>query len=134
MNLKINRKLAWLGSAALSGAMLLPAVAFAQDAVASGIDLSDTSSNAGLSEIVVTAQRREQSVQDVPIAVTALNGETLQANRVVNVADLSGLAPGVTVRTAAGGSSLPQFGIRGAVSTGTTPGSDKEVSIYLDGV
>jgi iron complex outermembrane receptor protein len=91
-------------------------------------------SDGGLDVIVVTAQKREQSVQDVPIAVTALGAEALEANRVVNVTDLSSLAPGVTVRTSAGGSRLPSFSIRGAVSYGVAPGSDKQVSIYLDGV
>jgi iron complex outermembrane receptor protein len=90
--------------------------------------------NSGLGVIIVTAQKREQSVQDVPIAVTALSGDALVANRVTNVTDLSSLAPGVTVRTAAGGSQLPSFTIRGAVSYGVVPGSDKQVSIYLDGV
>lgn len=87
-----------------------------------------------LEEIIVTAQKREQSLQDVPIAVTALSEDALKANRVTDVTDLSGLAPGLTVRTAAGGSKLPQFIIRGAFSSGLVPGSDKQVSIYLDGV
>jgi iron complex outermembrane receptor protein len=86
-----------------------------------------------LEQIVVTAQKREQNLQDVPIAVTALSQNALQANRVTNVNDLSGLAPGVQVRAAAGGSQLASFTIRGAVSYGVVPGSDKEVSIYLDG-
>jgi iron complex outermembrane receptor protein len=88
----------------------------------------------GLQEIIVTAQKREQSLQDVPIAVTALGGEALQANRVTNVVDLSGLAPGVTVRVSAGGSGLPIFAVRGQLSYGIAPGSDKQTSIYLDGV
>ena len=45
----------------------------------------------GLEEIVVTAQKREQSVQDVPIAVTALSGDALAANRVTDVTDLTSL-------------------------------------------
>lgn len=90
--------------------------------------------NGGLEEIIVTAQKREQSLQDVPIAVTALTGNTLEVNRVSSVSDLSGLAPGVIVRTAAGGSQLPSFSIRGAISYGVVPGSDKQVSIYVDGV
>jgi iron complex outermembrane receptor protein len=88
----------------------------------------------GLEEIVVTAQKREQNLQDVPIAVTAITGDSLQTNRVTSVSDLSGLAPGVIVRTAAGGSQLPSFSIRGAISYGVVPGSDKQVSIYIDGV
>lgn len=105
-------------------------VAPANVAPAPGSATPDT----GLAEIVVTAQRRSQSVQDVPIAVTALSGETLQANRVTNVTDLTGLAPGVTVRTSAGGSQLPVFAIRGVLSYGVVPGSDKQVSQYIDGV
>jgi iron complex outermembrane receptor protein len=87
-----------------------------------------------LEEIVVTAQKREQSAQDVPIAITAITADTLQANRVTNVADLSGLAPNVLVRPSAGSSGIPSFSMRGVVSYGVVPGSDKEVSIYLDGV
>ncbi|MCB2072524.1 MAG: TonB-dependent receptor [Novosphingobium sp.] len=90
--------------------------------------------DSGLGVIVVTAQKREQSVQDVPIAVTAISGESLEVNRVTDVTDLSGLAPGVTVRVSAGGSQLPSFSIRGAISYGVVPGSDKQVSMYLDGV
>ena len=91
-------------------------------------------SNNQLAEVVVTAQKREQSLQDVPIAVTALTSEALQTNRITSVSDLSGMAPGVMVRTAAGGSRLPSFSIRGAISYGVVAGSDKQVSLYLDGV
>ena len=94
----------------------------------------ESENDSGLDVIVVTAQKREQDVQDVPIAVTALSGDTLEVNRVTDVTDLSGLAPGVTVRASAGGSQLPSFTIRGAISYGVVPGSDKQVSMYLDGV
>ncbi|MCB2078686.1 MAG: TonB-dependent receptor [Novosphingobium sp.] len=114
-----------LASSALAALGMVPAQALAQ---------SEDGTSTGLSEIIVTAQKREQSVQDVPIAVTALAGDTLEVNRVTDVTDLSGLAPGVTVRTSAGGSQLPSFSIRGAISYGVVPGSDKQVSMYLDGV
>ncbi len=116
---------ALLACTALAVIGFMPAKANAQAASEDG---------SGLEEIIVTAQKREQSMQDVPIAVSALGGETLQANRVVTVSDLGGLAPGVTVRTAAGGSQLPSFSIRGAVSYGVVPGSDRQVSMYIDGV
>src|SRR5258706_5774534 len=110
---------------ALAAALLMPIEAMAQ---------AGENDNGGLTEIIVTAQKREQNVQDVPIAVTALGTDTLQANRVTNVVDLTGLAPGVTVRISAGGSQLPVFTIRGVSSFGVVPGSDKQVSQYLDGV
>ncbi len=87
-----------------------------------------------LEEVIVTAQKREQSVQDVPVAVTALTPETLEVNTVMNVSDLSGLAPNLTVRPAVGGTNLPAFNMRGITSYGIVPGSDKQIPIYLDGV
>ena len=87
-----------------------------------------------LAEVVVTAQKREQSVQDVPIAVTALSGDTLAVNRIASVTDLSGLAPNVVVRRGSVTQNVPAFTVRGAVSYGVVAGSDKQVSIYLDGV
>src|ERR1700761_8870579 len=77
-----------------------------------------------LSEIVVTAQKREQSLQDVPIAITALGAEALQTNRVTNVQDLNNLAPNLTVRTSAGGIGIPSFSMRGITSYGVVPGSE----------
>jgi iron complex outermembrane receptor protein len=85
-------------------------------------------------EIVVTAQRREQNVQDIPVAVTALTQEAIAINRVVTVNDLNLLAPGFTVEPAAGGSQLPAFSMRGITSYGVVPGSDKAISMYIDGV
>ena len=87
----------------------------------------------GLEDIIVTAQKREERLQDVPIAVTAIGGETLQANRVVNVTDLNGLSPGLQVSTATGGIGLPLVVMRGEQSYGVAPGSDKQVALYIDG-
>ena len=87
-----------------------------------------------LEEVIVTAQKREQSVQEVPVAMTALTQEALATNRVANVTDLSGLAPNVVARPAPGGNAIASFSMRGITSYGVVPGSDKEVSIYLDGV
>ena len=95
---------------------------------------SDAAQTGGLEEIIVTAQKREQSIQSVPVAVTALTGTTLVNNRVFSVTDLTGLAPGMSVRPAAGGSQIPSFSMRGVTSYGVVPGSDKEVSMYIDGV
>ena len=116
---------ALLACTAMAATGFMPGQAFAQGA---------EGDSGGLEEIVVTAQKREQNLQDVPIAVTAITGDALTTNRVTSVSDLTGLAPGVIVRTAAGGSQLPSFSIRGAISYGVVPGSDKQVSIYIDGV
>ncbi|MCE7798297.1 TonB-dependent receptor [Sphingobium sufflavum] len=114
------RRRHFLTTTAGAVALLSPVQGFAQEV--------------GLQDIIVTAQKREQSLQDVPIAVTALTQETIQANRIFSVNDLSSIAPGVIVRPSPGGSQVPVFTIRGQNSFGVVPGSDKQVSIYIDGV
>jgi len=88
----------------------------------------------GVGEIVVTAQKRSQNLQDVPISMTAVTAKALQANRITNVTDLSAVVPNLAVRSSGGGSQLPAFTMRGITSYGVVPGSDKELSIYIDGV
>jgi iron complex outermembrane receptor protein len=95
---------------------------------------SDAEPQATLSEITVTAQKRTQNLQDVPISITAIDQGALQSNRITNVTDLNALAPNLTVRVSAGGSGVPSFTVRGLVSYGSLPGTDKSVSVYVDGV
>ena len=99
--------------------------AFAQDA---------TASDGGIGEIVVTAQKREQNLQDVPVAVTAVGAETLQANRVTNIMDLSGLAPGLSSRQNAGSTGAPSYNLRGVFASASVASQDREVASYIDGV
>jgi len=122
---KVQWRNALLGTTAISLGMSFSATALAQEA---------DGGDGGLAEIIVTAQKREQSLQDVPIAVTALGGEALAANRVTNVSDLSGLAPGLTAAPTAGGTKVIQFSMRGATGNGVVPGADRTVGIYIDGV
>src|ERR1700730_4062077 len=55
-----------------------------------------------LEEIVVTAQRRAENLQDVPITVTAVSAQVLAAAGVTNTADLVNVVPGLTMPTSAG--------------------------------
>ena len=88
----------------------------------------------GLEDIVVTAQRREQRLQDIPIAVTAVTGNTLKADRILTVIDLTGIVPGLYARPNAGGLASPSFALRGVQSASSNSSQDRETSIYLDGV
>ena len=123
-----------LACTSLASAAIAPTQASAQAAAAPAAQPGPANDSAKLEEIVVTAQKRAQSLQDVPIAVTALTNAALVNNRVYSVTDIKGLVPGLSVVPAAGGSQIPSFSIRGITSYGVVPGSDKEVSIYLDGV
>ena len=92
------------------------------------------SQQSGIGEIVVTAQKREQRLQDVPIAVTALSPAVLAANRVQNVIDLNALVPNLSIRETSGGDGGSGMALRGALSYGVGPGADREVGYYLDGI
>ena len=101
--------------------------ALAQDQAAAG-------KSTGLTEIIVTAQKREQRLQDVPVAVTAITSETLQINRVADVMDLNGLAPGLMARANAGSTGSPSYSMRGVFASGSDPAQDREIATYVDGV
>ena len=88
----------------------------------------------GIQDIVVTAQKREQNLQVVPVAVTALQPQALTVNRVTNLVDLGSVAPGTTVRNTPGGLGEPQIVIRGALSASNFACQDHAISINVDGV
>ena len=85
----------------------------------------------GLEEILVTAQRREQSLQDVPISVTAVTGEAIEQGGFSDVEDLSIFVPNLFMRDAFTGQSLIVRGI------GTSTGNEafeQAVAAFSDGV
>lgn len=109
---------------------ILPMAANAQQpqSVGSG---DATSAGAGLEEIVVTAQKRGENLQKVPIAVTALSAQTLAAKGIANTSDLVAVTPGLNYTTG-GGYALPR--IRGVGAGSTSGGNENPVATYVDGV
>ena len=85
----------------------------------------------GLEEIVVTAQRRDQRLQDVPISVTALTETAIKSSGITNTAAFNGMVPSLVV-TQSGPSSL--YFIRGAGSAIAAPNGEQAVAVYIDGV
>ena len=84
-------------------------------------------------EIVVTAQRREQSLQDVPVVVTALSEQLLEDTGVRDIKDLQILTPGLTV-TSTTSESVTTARIRGVGTVGDNPGLESSVGVTIDGV
>ena len=84
----------------------------------------------GVQDIVVTASRRSESLQRVPINVIAVQGARLDALRIVNTADLPQLAPGLTVVRSGG--IIPFIRGVGTATSGFT--TEIPVAVYLDGV
>ena len=113
----------------LAGTAIAASTAIGAPAYAQGAD-----DNAFSNEIIVTAQKREQSIQDVPIAVSALGDETIKANRITNTLGLTGLAPGLIARVNPGGNASPSFSMRGISASASVPTQDRQIPIYVDGV
>jgi len=86
-----------------------------------------------LEEVVVTAQKREQNLQDVPVAVSAFSGEVLRDSGVRDMFELTNIAPSLTV-TAAQTSTTTAFGIRGIFTSSQNFGLESSVGLYVDGV
>lgn len=116
-----------------SSAMALCCLAPANAAEASDQSSVNSSNDYSLTDIVVTAQRREESLQDVPVAVTALNADALAQMRVANISNLSGAAPNLSI-VAQGIQSTPIIAIRGISGGSSNNGVDPKAGIYLDGV
>jgi len=86
-----------------------------------------------IDDIVVTAQKREQNLQDVPIVVTTLSQETLQNAGVRDIKDLQILTPGMTVTSTSSEASTTAR-IRGVGTVGDNPGLESSVGVVIDGV
>jgi iron complex outermembrane receptor protein len=88
--------------------------------------------SATLDEVIVTAQRREQSLQDVPIAITAFSAETLERTAATGVQDIAAKAPGVTLTQFNIGE--PQIYIRGVGTSSDSAASDPSIGFSIDEV
>jgi len=115
----------FLGLLAGTSAVVLAAPAFAQAAEGAG----------GLDEIVVTAQKREQNLQDVPLAISAIGGEKIEKLAIRDSRDLSGLAPNVTIVQGTTSNASAVISMRGISNGGSESfGLDMASGIYVDGV
>ncbi|MGF1462926.1 MAG: TonB-dependent receptor [Maricaulaceae bacterium] len=104
--------------------------AFAQDA-ADPETVQTTQST--VERIVVTAQRREQNLQDVAVAVASYGAEQLQNSGVNDIKDLIQLAPSLNV-TSTTSSAITSARVRGIGTVGDNPGLESSVQVLIDGV
>jgi iron complex outermembrane recepter protein len=88
---------------------------------------------AALTEIIVTAEKRSENIQDVPISVIALSAQQLQDSGVTDIKSLTVLAPGLTVTSTTNEGSTTAR-IRGIGTVGDNPGLESSVGIVIDGV
>src|ERR1700722_12497226 len=94
---------------------------------------ADTSNAPALQEIIVTAQKRSENLQDVPISVAAINAQQAQDAGITNIRNLAILTPGLTV-TSEGNEAITTARIRGIGTVGDNPGLESSVGVNIDGV
>jgi len=95
--------------------------------------LGGAAAYAQVDRIVVTAQKREQTLQDTPVAVTALTEETLEQAQIRDASDLQFLVPSLRVSQFAS-STNTEFNIRGLGTSSFNPGLEPSVGVFVDGV
>ncbi|MFT5572875.1 MAG: iron complex outermembrane receptor protein [Cryomorphaceae bacterium] len=104
--------------AALAG-LLLPSVSFAQESL--------------LEEIVVTAAKRSQTLQEIPIAVSVTSAETIEQANILDISDLQSVVPSLRVSQLQN-STNTNFVIRGFGNGANNPGIEPSVGVFIDGV
>lgn len=107
----------------LAGATLMASVAIAQPAAAQML----------MDEVIVTAQKRAQSAQDVGISITAFSRAQLEAMGYTNAQEVTAMAPGVTTMQPNGEANY-SIGIRGVANNDFTTNVESPVAIYVDEV
>lgn len=116
------------------GALLASGPVLAQEAQPAAATEGKAASATNLDSITVTARKREETLQEVPVAVTAFTSEALDKLNVQDIADLDSQVPNLTIYAARGASSTVTAYIRGVGQSDPTWGADPGVGIYLDDV
>lgn len=127
LQVKIRPLLCSVSAMGLAG--LISSAAYAQEAASQSSD----EQQGGLAEIVVTAQKRVENLQDVPIAVSAVNAAQIDASYSRDISELGALVPNVVIDTLYG-ISTPIIAIRGVQLNDGEKTFDPAVAVYLDGV
>ena len=97
-----------------------------------GMANSAFSAQGAIEEIIVTAERRAESLQSVPVAITAFTGEEMDAQGIVDIKGITERTPGFTMGVFNPGQ--PQFYIRGIGSNEDGAGGDQSVIVFIDEV
>ncbi len=98
----------------------------------SGLSMLTSAQTGVLEEVVVTARKREESLQKTPVAVTVMNTNALRQANIRNLGDLTQVVPGLSTRD---GAKFASFSIRGVGSRGNkNVATDPAVGVYVDGI
>ena len=117
---------AWAVLAALAAACDVPALAASAGA--------QTVDHGSLEEVVVTARKREESLQEVPVAITAFSQQSIQRNNFTTLKELTNSIPNVKLEGQAALQSIAMFHSRGIGTNSVESSVDPAVPVYVDGV
>ncbi|MBS0394164.1 MAG: TonB-dependent receptor [Proteobacteria bacterium] len=124
----MNHRLSLLVRAALCGAVTaaaaLPVAARAQTAA----------SDASLEEVIVTAQRKSERLQDVPIAISAISSADLESRGVRQAGDIASAVPNLTLSLPYGEEAQPTFALRGVTTNDWSQNQSSPIAMYVDDV
>ena len=95
---------------------------------------ANAQSSSMLEEVVVTAQKKEENLQDTPIAITAITESTIDDLDLANIVDLANLAPNVHIINTPSNNTAATIAIRGGSTTNPAITWEPTVGMYLDGV
>ncbi len=87
-----------------------------------------------LEEVIVTAQRKQESLQDAPLAITALSSRELEIRGIADLTDLRGTTPSLSIAPFAGDRATPIVFVRGMGTIAVQTTQDTAVGLYMDGV
>lgn len=113
-----------------TSALALATPALAQTGAETAVQ--DGVTQGGLEEIIVTARKREESVQSVPVAVSAISAKTIQQRDITSIEKVAAATPNFSVGRASNGSGA-QLTMRGIGSSSTSIGIEQSVAVVVDG-
>ena len=105
-----------------------------QQRVVSSEQSMEVRSVGGIEEVVVTAQKREESLQETPIAITAITSSTIDDLDIKNVVDMAGISPNVMLVETPSNNTSATIAMRGGVTINPAITWEPTVGVYLDGV
>lgn len=111
----------------VSAALMLPMLG------AFGVPAYAQSASEGIETVTVTAEKRTENVQSVGMSISAFSGDQLEQNNITSVAQLASFVPSLQI-TQANNNRNSQIVIRNVGTSGTNPGTEPDVGVFLDGV
>lgn len=123
----------WTSTSLLTACLAITGTAFAAQRDEPRTDDAEKQAAQGLDEIVVTARKVAENLQDVPVAVTSFSGEALERQNAVEVPDVARLTPGFTIKKSNSTPAAIKLQIRGQYQSDVLATLDPSVGTYVDG-